>query len=130
MTEAVKICATGIACAVICVIVRQLRPETEPLVQLGSVAVIGIMLLSSVKKLLAAAQELFSRFELFDAGYLELLIKVLGIAVIAKIGADICTDSGNTALASVVELAGKVTILLLCFSLIGTVTELAGGLLS
>lgn len=130
MTEAVKICAIGVVCAVICLIIRQLRPETEPFVQLGGLAVIGIMLLGSVKKLLLAAQELLSRFELFDVEYLELLIKVLGIAVIAKIGTDICTDSGNTALASVVELAGKVTILLMCFSLIGTVTELAGGLLS
>lgn len=128
--EIIKLVCVGAVCALACVVVRQLRPEIEPFVQIGSLIVLSLMLLSSLKTVINALKELFGKLELFDIGYLELLIKVLGIAIITKIGADICNDSGNSAIASTVELAGKVTILLLCFSLIKTVTELASGLLS
>ena len=56
-------------------------------------------------------------------------MKILGIAVVTKIGADICTDSSNSALATVVELVGKAIILAMCLSLIKTLAELAKGLL-
>ena len=129
MSEAVKIAVVGIICAVICVLVRQYRPEIEPFVQISGILVLAVILFGYLKGLLESAVELLDKFDVLDAGYLEIIAKVLGIAVITKIGADICSDSGNSALASNVELAGRVMILLLSFSLIRTVAELAGGLL-
>lgn len=129
MTEAVKIAAVGIVCAVLCVLVKQYRPELEPFVQMGGIIVLAVMLFKYLKIVLDSALGLLNEFDIIDAEYLEILAKVLGIAIITKIGADICSDSGNSALASNVELAGKVMILVLCFSLIKTVARLAGGLL-
>lgn len=128
--EAVKLCAAGVVCALMCVIVRQLRPEIEPFVQIGGIILIGAMLIKRAGELTNAARELFDGFQLLNTGSFELLIKILGIAVITKIGADICNDSGNSALSSMVELAGKTVILIMTFPLIKTVTELAGGLLN
>ena len=128
--EAVKLCAAGVVCALMCVIVRQLRPEIEPFVQIGGIILIGAMLIKRAGELTNAARELFDGFQLLNTGSFELLIKILGIAVITKIGADICNDSGNSALSSMVELAGKTVILVMTFPLIKTVTELAGGLLN
>lgn len=128
--EAVKLCAAGVVCALMCVLVRQLRPEIEPFVQIGGIIIIGAMLIKRAGELTNAARELFDGFQLLNTGSYELLIKILGIAVITKIGADICNDSGNSALSSMVELAGKTVILFMTFPLIKTVTELAGGLLN
>lgn len=128
--EAVKLCAAGVVCALMCVLVRQLRPEIEPFVQIGGIILIGAMLIKRAGELTNAARELFDGFQLLNTGSFELLIKILGIAVITKIGADICNDSGNSALSSMVELAGKTVILIMTFPLIKTVTELAGGLLN
>ena len=129
MTEALKIAAAGIVCAIVCMLIKQLRPELAPFVQVGGIIIISALLLSYIQSLLASAEELFEQFNVLNLDYLSLLIKILGVAVITKIGADMCNDSGNTALAGSVELAGKVLILFMCFSLIGTVTELAGGLI-
>lgn len=128
--EAVKLCAAGVVCALMCVLVRQLRPEIEPFVQIGGIILIGAMLIKRAGELTNAARELFDGFQLLNTGSFELLIKILGIAVITEIGADICNDSGNSALSSMVELAGKTVILIMTFPLIKTVTELAGGLLN
>lgn len=129
MTEALKVAAIGVICAVICLLVRQMRPELAPFAQAGGIIAVAALLLSCIKSLLMSAQELFAQFDVLNLDYLSLLIKVLGVAVITKIGADMCNDSGNTALAGSVELAGRVLILFMCFTLIKTVTELAGGLI-
>ena len=129
MTDAVKIAAAGIICAVLCLLVRSLRPELEPFVQISGIIVLAVMVFDYLGRLLESASELFEEFDVIDSAYLEIIIKVLGIAIITKTGSDICTDSGNSALASAVGLAGRVMILLLSFSLIKTVASLAGGLL-
>lgn len=129
MTEAIKLAAVGIICAVIIVFIRQMRPEFAPLVQSGGVIVMTVMIASYLKVVLDKSAEVFEGFEIIDKAYLGLLIKILGIAVVTKIGADVCEDNGNSALKSGVELGGKVLILAMCLPLIEAVVELAGGLL-
>ena len=46
-----------------------------------------------------------------------------------KLVSDICKDSANSALATVVELVGKAVILAMCLSLIKTLAEISKGLL-
>ena len=64
-----------------------------------------------------------------QSGYINVLFKAVGVAVTAKIGADICRDSGNSALASAVELAGKAAIILLSMPMLKTLADAAAGLL-
>jgi stage III sporulation protein AD len=60
----------------------------------------------------------------------SLLLKALGVAFLTETAASVCRDSGETGLATWVETAGKLEILLLSFPLIrtvlDTVTELLG----
>lgn len=129
MTQVLKVAAVGIICTVIIVLVRQMRPELAPFVQAGGIIVISVTLLSYLKVILERSEEIFNDFEIFDTAYLNLLVKVLGIAIVTKIGADICADNGNSALKTGIELAGKVLIIAMCLPLIEAVVKLAGGLL-
>lgn len=47
-----------------------------------------------------------------NSDYIMLIFKVVGIAYIIQLAAQICTDAGESAIASKVELAGRVMILL------------------
>lgn len=127
--EIVKIVVIGIVCAVVTVIVRQYRPDIAPFVQMSGIIAITVAVMVLFKDILGKTEELFTGVEIINEGYLELLVKVLGIAIVTKIASDICSDSGNSALATGVELGGKVLILSLCLSLLKTVAALAGGLL-
>ena len=60
--------------------------------------------------------------------YLELLLKVTGIAYLVEIVKNVCADAGNTALASKAEFAGKVSIALLTIPLITNVVSLIGSI--
>lgn len=116
-------------CAVLAVIVRQYRPELAVFVQLAGIIILAIFAVEYLKNIFAETNGLFSEMTIISDGYLELLIKILGTAVLTKIGADICRDSSNSALASVVEIVGKTIILAMCLSLIKTLAELAKGML-
>ena len=82
-----------------------------------------------MKNIFAETDGLFSEVEFLNDGYLELLVKILWIAAVTKIGSDICKDSANSALATIVELVGKTVILAMCLSLIKTLAEISKGLL-
>lgn len=82
-----------------------------------------------LEKYFAETDGLFSEVKFLNDGYLELLVKILWIAAVTKIGSDICKDSANSALATIVELVGKTVILAMCLSLIKTLAEISKGLL-
>lgn len=127
--ELFKFALVGIICAVLTVAVRQTRPDIAVFVQLAGIVVLAFFAVEYLKNIFVETDGLFAATELISEGYLSLLVKILGIAVITKIGSDICSDSSNSALATVVELVGKSIILAMCLSLIKTLAELAKGLL-
>lgn len=55
--------------------------------------------------------------------YMETILKIIGIAYIAEIGANITRDAGLKTIASKIELAGKVFILILAVPIISAVIE-------
>lgn len=61
---------------------------------------------------------------------LPMLGKMLGVAWLAQIGADLCREFGSPTVAGYVEGVGKVELLLLALPLFQEVVDLAGGLLS
>lgn len=90
------------------------------------VIVTGIIILSviltqigSVLKLIESLGEKAS----IDGIYMETILKIIGIAYIAEIGANIVRDAGLTSTASKIELAGKVFILILAVPIISAVIE-------
>ena len=127
--EIIKFALVGIICAVLVVVVRQQRPELAVIVQLAGIAVLAILSIEYLKNIFAETDGLFSEVEFLNDGYLELLVKILWLAAVTKIGSDICKDSANSALATIVELVGKTVILAMCLSLIKTLAEISKGLL-
>ncbi|NLZ38862.1 MAG: stage III sporulation protein AD [Firmicutes bacterium] len=55
--------------------------------------------------------------------YLNTLLKILGIAYLAEFGAQICRDAGEGIIASKVEFAGKLLILVMAMPLVVAVLE-------
>lgn len=63
------------------------------------------------------------------SSYLKLMLKVLGIALITQITADICRDCGETALAGQTEVAAKIIIVAIILPLFEAVVKIISGLL-
>lgn len=61
--------------------------------------------------------------------YISLMIKILGISLIAQFVVDLCRDAGENALASQTEIASKILILIMTLPLFETVISIVTGLL-
>ncbi len=61
--------------------------------------------------------------------YISLLMKILGISLIAQFIVDLCRDAGENALASQTETASKILILMMTLPLFETVVNIITGLL-
>ncbi len=103
--------AFSLCAAVLSLTLRQHRPEFSVL--LSIICGVGILfwLIERASPVLEQIQRLSSMAKLPEAG--GILLKSLGICLITQIACDTCRDIGETAIASRLETAGKVAMLLL-----------------
>ena len=61
--------------------------------------------------------------------WLSIMLKAVGIGLIAEMGAMICNDAGNTVLGKTLQILGAATVLWLSIPLINSFLELVGQIL-
>lgn len=126
LTSVIGVCVLAASATLF---IKRYAPEYALLVSVVSGAGILLFLLASVSGLLNEAEEIFDISDLDNSLFL-LVLKALGICYITNFAADVCRDFGQTSLAAKVELAGKISVVVLTFPLIkqilSTAVELIG----
>ena len=112
-----------VACA-FTVILGQHRQEYSLVVRLASVACIILLVSSSLAEIADDIIDLADGIKINNE-YILLMIKAIVIAVTCHIVSDICTDTGNKAIASCVELAGRLSIMILSVPMLKTLVKIA-----
>lgn len=98
------------------------RSDLVVLVLLVSGISIFIFAFSELKEIINFIKELSDKAGI-NIVYLELVIKILGIAYISSFCSEICKDAGASSLASKVELIGKIFILILSLPILRAVLD-------
>ncbi|SDB15221.1 stage III sporulation protein AD [Ruminococcaceae bacterium FB2012] len=93
------------------------------------VTVIFIRAAADISSIGALVSELLEKTGL-DEIYFKVLFKGLGVCYISGISADCCRDSGQSALASVIEITGRISMIVIAIPLFKAVIELVENLLS
>ncbi len=75
----------------------------------ASILIFGIGL-TKIEVILAGIAEIQSYIHINET-YVALLIKIVGITYVAEFASELCKDAGYSAIASQIEVAGKLTIL-------------------
>ncbi|GAF13664.1 stage III sporulation protein AD [Bacillus sp. JCM 19046] len=91
-------------------------------------AFIFLFLIDEIAQMIALISELAENANIHIV-YLQTILKIIGIAYIAEFGAQIAKDAGQGAIASKIELAGKIFILVLAIPIIKAVIEMIIALL-
>ncbi len=126
--EIMNIVGFALVVTVFAVLLREGRPEMALLLALGFGILVFILVLGKMGTIINLFRDL-TRSARVDELYLTTLLKILGIAYIAEFGAQICRDAGEGTIASKVEMAGKVLILLLALPIFAAVLEVVVRLL-
>lgn len=102
--------AAGAVCiSIIALSVKNMNGEIGQLITIMAVVAVVAAVVPYIIKVIASIKEL-SSYSSMGERYLEPILKITGIAYISQIGAELCSDSGEKALAARVEMAGKIAI--------------------
>ena len=123
----VQICGFALLGVIMVLVLRSFRPEYATVA--GIVA--GILLLATTFTPLVSILDSVTAIA-EDTGfsvYSSVILKSMGIGILAQTTADVCRDSGVSMLAAKVEFAAKIMILLLCIPILETLMSLIKGFL-
>ncbi|MEW6242730.1 MAG: stage III sporulation protein AD [Bacillota bacterium] len=121
--ELVQIIALCLLSIVLLVLLRKERPELAVLLSLAAGTMVFLLILTRIVAVIQFVTELSVRAGV-NMVYLTAVLRVIGIAYITEFGAQVCRDANESAIASKVELAGKVLIILVAVPVIRAVLEL------
>lgn len=91
-------------------------------------SVMFLLLIDQIHSILKMIERVASEAKVSNV-YVETLLKIIGIAYIAEFGAQITKDAGQGAIASKIELAGKILILVMAIPILTVVIETILGFL-
>lgn len=112
MNDLIKVAGIGFIGGMLSLTIRKERPEFALLTVLITSVVIFGFIVKSMESLISDMYVLIEACGV-DVKYFVICIKAVGIAYIAQFAAEILRDSGENSIASKVEAAGKITILVI-----------------
>ncbi len=123
-----QIAGLGIVASLVLALLRKERSD----LLIGAALVAGILLLFLILPRISSAISVFGNLA-SEAGleplYFGIILKVLAISYVADFAAAICRDAGEELIASRVEMAGKVLILVAALPIVQEVLSVVRSLL-
>lgn len=122
------VCIIAVISSIIAISLKKNTPEISLVLSI----ITGVIILMSIATYLPLFTNKLESL-MFQTGvnteYAKILLKAVGICFICQFSSDICKDSGQSALAGKVELAGKILILISALPLIEKILETANSLI-
>lgn len=119
----IQIAGLGIIATVIILVLKAQRPEMAVQISLITGVVIFLMVAGKLSVVLEFLDSYTSKADI-DMKYLATLLKIIGIAYIAEFAAEVCKDAGEGAIASKIELGGKMLIMILAVPIITSLLDM------
>lgn len=117
-----KLCGAALICASAAFLLRNIKKEFEmPLTLAGSIFLI-LSALAMAEPIVGYISGLMGASPIIGEAA-ETLMRVVGIAMITKIAADICREMGTPSVAASLEMAAKFEIIILSLPLVSSVIE-------
>ena len=121
--DIVKIIGIGLTAAIIIIILKQYKPEFTIYVSLIAGTIILFMVMDKLNGVVNILQALANKTGV-GSSFLGILLKITGIAILTEFAVSICKDSGETAIASKIDLGGKIIIISISIPIITALLEL------
>ena len=118
----------GVVAAIIAVVLKQHRPEFAIMVSLAAGALILGGVLVGMLPVINQIRVIFSATAV-PQQYVQILFQALGLCFVTQIACDACKDAGESAIGAKIELAGKISVLVISLPLFTQVLDIVRVLL-
>lgn len=121
--EILQVVGLGIIATVLIVVLKAQKPEMAIQVSILTGVVVFLLVAGKLSAVLEMLDSLTRRVNI-DPIYFVTVLKIIGIAYIAEFGAEVCKDAGESSIASKIELAGKVAVVVLAVPIVTSLLDL------
>lgn len=126
--EIIQIVGLGLIAATLALVLKEQNPIFAFLVTVFTGVVIFFFLVGKIYDVIRVLERLAVEGGI-NLIYLKTILQIIGIAYIAEFAAQVTRDAGQGAIASKIELAGKVLIMAMAIPIITVIIETVIGLL-
>ena len=123
MADISKIIGIGLIGLIIIVILKQYKPELAIYVSIIAGVLILVFAIEKLTGIINLLQSISNKTNI-NSSFLKILLKITGITFITEFAVSICSDAGEKAIASKIEIGSKVIIITMTIPIITSLLEL------
>ncbi|SHE62052.1 stage III sporulation protein AD [Desulforamulus putei] len=120
--DILQIVGLGLVVCVLAIILRQQKPPMATLLTMTAGVIIFFIMMPQITGVFNILRDLAGQANI-SMVYMGTILKIAGIAYIADFGSQICRDAGENALASKIEFAAKIIVLVMAVPIIVAVLQ-------
>lgn len=120
--EIIQVVGLGLIATILILVVKEQKPIFAFLLAVTTSVMIFLFLIGKIGNVIRMLEDLAESSGV-QVIYLKTVLKIIGIAYIAEMGAQVVRDAGQESIASKIEMAGKVLILVLAVPIISIIIE-------
>lgn len=121
--EIIKIIGIALIALIIIIMLKQYRAEYAIFISILTGILILFLVMDRLTGIINLIESIKSKFSI-NTQFITLLIKITGIAFLSEFAVSICKDSGETAIASKIELGSKIIIISMSIPIISSLLEI------
>jgi stage III sporulation protein AD len=120
--EIIQVVGLGFIVTILSLILKEQKPLFAFLLSTVTGIFIFLFLIGKISAVIQVLEQLAAQSNI-NLVFLKTILKIIGIAYIAEFGAQIVRDAGQESIASKIELAGKVIIMVMAIPIITVIVE-------
>jgi stage III sporulation protein AD len=120
--EIIQVVGLGLVTTFLVLVIKEQKPVFAFLLATFVGIVIFLSLASKVGEVIGILENLAQQAKVNNL-FMETILKIIGIAYIAEFGAQVTRDAGQGSIASKIELAGKVLIMVMAIPIVTVIIE-------
>ena len=121
--EIIKIIGIALIALIIIMLMKQYRPEFAIYISLLAGVLILILVMDKLTGIISLLQSISNKTSI-NTSFIALLLKITGIAFLTEFAVSICKDSGETAIASKIEIGSKIVIISMSIPIISSLLDI------
>ena len=120
--DIIKIIGIGLISLIVIIILKQYRPEFALYVSILAGIFILVLSISQISGVINLLKNLATKANI-NSEFLGIILKITGIAILTEFAVSICQDSGESSIASKIDIGGKVMIITISIPIISSLLE-------
>lgn len=121
--EIIKIIGVGLISLILIIILKQYKPEFVIYISILAGVIILLLVMDKLYGIISLLSNIQNKANMNNQ-FLAILLKITGIAFLTEYASSICKDAGESAIATKIDLGGKILIIAISIPIIQALLEL------